>query len=182
MSTTTSESILQSTLRRITSTPEYQRLLQEIRSNVRVVSISGLVAGSARALAVAALQRDSGKTFAVVAQSTRDLEPWERDLRFWYSALTGQQITDNQILVLPASETDPYAGISPHAQTLEKRAVALWRLQQQRPELLLLTARALARRTVRPAAIAKAGVVLRRDQLKAISLTTDFIVNGIADQ
>jgi len=163
-SSTTSESILQSTLRRITGTPEYQRLLQEIRSNARVVSISGLVAGSARALAVAALQRDSGKTFAVVAQSTRDLEPWERDLRFWHSALSGQQITDNQILVLPASETDPYAGISPHAQTLEKRAVALWRLQQQRPALLLLTARALARRTVRPAAIAKAGVVLRRDQ------------------
>jgi len=163
-SSTTSESILQSTLRRITGTPEYQRLLQEIKGNARVVSISGLVAGSARALAVAALQRDSGKTFAVVAQSTRDLEPWERDLRFWHSALTGQQITDNQILVLPASETDPYAGISPHAQTLEKRALALWRLQQQRPDLLLLTARALARRTVRPGAIAKAGVVLRRDQ------------------
>lgn len=163
-SSTTSESILQSTLRRITNTPEYQRLLQEIKSNARVISISGLVAGSARALAVAALQRDSGKPFAVVAQATRDLEPWERDLRFWHSALSGQQSDATQILVLPASETDPYAGISPHAQTLEKRAVALWRLQQHRPELLLLTARALARRTVRPAAIAKAGVVLKRDQ------------------
>ena len=163
-SSTTADSILQATLRRITNTPEYQRLLQELRNNARVISISGLVAGSARALAVAALQRDSGKTLAIVAQSTRDLEPWERDLRFWHSALSGQERNEDQILVLPASETDPYAGISPHAQTLEKRAVALWRLQQHRPELLLLTARALARRTVRPTAIAKAGVVLRRDQ------------------
>jgi hypothetical protein len=63
-------------LEQITQTSEYQKLLAELRANARVISISGLVAGSARALAVAALQRDSGKTFAVVAQATRDLEPW----------------------------------------------------------------------------------------------------------
>src|SRR6185503_15222774 len=132
--------------------------------NARVISVSGLVAGSARALAVAALQRDSGKTFAVVSQSTRDLEPWERDLCFWYSALSGKEDSDDEILVLPASEIDPYAGVSPHAQTLERRALALWRLQQQSPSFVLLTARALARKTVSPEAIAKAGVVLRRDE------------------
>ena len=58
----------------ITETPEYQKLLAELRANARVISISGLVAGAARALAVAALQRETGKTFAVVSQSTRDLE------------------------------------------------------------------------------------------------------------
>ena len=74
-----------------TKLAEYQKLLAELRANARVISISGLVAGSARALAVAALQRETGKTFAVVSQSTRDLEPWERDLRFWYSALSGKE-------------------------------------------------------------------------------------------
>ncbi len=152
---------LQQTLRQITETPEYQKLLTELRSNRRVISISGLVAGSARALAVAALQRDSGKTFAVVAQSTRDLEPWERDLRFWHAALAGTASAD--VLVLPASEIDPYAGVSPHAQTLERRALALWQLRQRAPGFVLLTARALARKTVSPEAIAKAGVVLIRD-------------------
>ena len=39
-----------------------------MRANARVISISGLVAGSARALAVAAFQRETGKTFAVVSQ------------------------------------------------------------------------------------------------------------------
>ncbi len=148
----------------ITQTREYQQLLNELRSNARVISISGLVSGAARALAVAALQRDSGKTFAVVSQSTRDLEPWERDLRFWHAALAGKERSDNEILVLPASETDPYAGVSPHAQTLERRALALWQLQQRAPSFVLLTARALARKTVTPAAIAKAGAVLRRDE------------------
>src|SRR5215207_3312739 len=148
----------------ITETGEYRRLLAELRANARVISISGLVAGSARALAVAALQRDSGKTFAVVSHTTRDLESWERDLRFWYSALSTKETTDHDILVLPASETDPYAGISPHAQTLERRALALWRLQQRSAKFVLLTARALARKTVTPAAIAKSGVILRRDE------------------
>src|SRR6185503_4875207 len=132
--------------------------------NARVISVSGLVAGSARALAVAALQRDSGKTFAVVSQSTRDLEPWERDLCFWYSALSGKEDSDDEILALPASEIDPYAGVSPHSQTLERRALAFWLLRQRRPSVVLLTARDLARKAISPDAIAKVGVVLRRDE------------------
>ncbi len=155
---------MQQALRQVTETREYQQLVAEVRANARVISISGLVAGSARALAVAALQRETGKTFAVVSQTTRDLEPWEQDLRFWYAALAGKETAGNEVLVLPASETDPYAGISPHAQTLERRALALWRLQRQRPSFVLLTARALARKTVGPAAIARAGTVLIRDE------------------
>src|ERR1700752_1536659 len=147
----------------ITETPEYQKLLAELRGNARVISISGLVAGAARALAVAALQRETGKTFAVISQSTRDLESWERDLRFWFSALSGQK-AENEILGLPPSETDPSAVTSPNAQTLERRALALWRLQQHAARFVLLTARALARKTVTPDEIAKSGVVLRRDE------------------
>ena len=161
-------------IQQVTETREYQRLREELRRDARVISISGLVAGSARALAVAALQRETGKTFAVVSHTTRDLESWERDLSFWYSALTAKETTDRDILVLPASETDPYAGISPHAQTLERRALALWRLQQRSAKFVLLTARALARKTVTPAAIAKTGVVLRRDE--------DFSPEVLVDQ
>src|SRR5215813_15447172 len=106
----------------VTETLEYKRLLAELRAGARVISISGLVAGAARALAVAALQREMGKTFAVLSHTTRDLESWERDLGFWYSALSGKEPDEKDILILPASETDPYAGISPHAQTLERRA------------------------------------------------------------
>jgi transcription-repair coupling factor (superfamily II helicase) len=151
-------------INQISDTPEYQKLLAEVRAGARVLSISGLVAGAARALAVAALQRETGKTFAVVSHTTRDLESWEQDLRFWHAALTAKETEEKDILVLPASETDPYAGISPHAQTLERRALALWRLQQRSSKFVLLTARALARKTVTREAIAKSGVVLRRDE------------------
>lgn len=163
MSISTETTALQTALRRITETSAYRQLLEELRRNARVISISGLVSSSARALALAALQRESGKKFALVSQATRDLEPWERDLRFWYCALKGIESCDDEILVLPASETDPYAGISPHAQTLEKRALSLWRLRKKSQDFVLLTARALARKTVSPEAIEQAGVVLKRN-------------------
>src|SRR3989454_104231 len=163
-STTETTSVLQNALSSVLNSPEFQRVLDDIKRGARAVSISGMVAAPARALAVAALQRETGKQFAVVVPAQRDLESWERDLSFWYCALHGITECDQAIAVLPASESDPYAGASPHAETLEKRALALWRLVRNKTHLVLLTSRALARRMVAPADILKAGAVLRRDE------------------
>ena len=162
-STTQTTNTLQSALQRVTETPEFKRLADEVQRGARVVSISGLVAGSARALALATLQRETGKLFAVVTHSNRDLEPWEGDLRFWYCALAGAKNCEKEVLVLPSSESDPYAGSSPHPETLERRALTLWRLARHRQDFVLLTARALARRTVTPDEIADAGVLLAKN-------------------
>src|SRR5216684_641073 len=143
-------SILQATLDRVVDSAECRRVLDEIKRGARMLSISGLVAGPAKALVLAALQRECGKQFAVVTQAQRDLESWERDIGFWYCALHGVSDCDDTIAVLPASESDPYAGASPHAETLEKRALALWRLARRRQSFVLLTSRAMARRTVSP--------------------------------
>ncbi|MDQ6653926.1 MAG: transcription-repair coupling factor [Acidobacteriota bacterium] len=161
-STIQTTNALQSTLRRISETADFKRVVAEIDRGARVVSISGLVAGSARALAVAALQREIGKLFAIVTQSNRDLEPWENDLRFWYCALAGKKQCIDEVLILPASESDPYAGSSPHPETLERRALTLWRLARHSQDFVLLSARALSRRTVTPDEITRAGAVLAR--------------------
>ncbi|HEX9630024.1 MAG TPA: hypothetical protein VF961_08395, partial [Pyrinomonadaceae bacterium] len=118
-STIQTTNVLQNTLQAVRQTPEFKRAVAEINRGARVVSISGLVAGSARALALAMLQRETGKLFAIVTQANRDLEAWEEDLRFWYCALAGKQTCDQEVLLLPASESDPYAGSSPHPDTLE---------------------------------------------------------------
>ena len=162
-STVQSTSVLQGVLRRIQEGEEYARLLAELRGGARVISVSGLAANPARALALAALQREVGKCFAVVVEANRDLEAWERDLRFWYCALRGATQCDETVLTLPSSESDPYAGASPHAETLEQRALTLWRLARSEQDFVLLTARALARRTVQPEEVARAGAVLKRD-------------------
>jgi len=125
---TETTSVLQNALSSVFNSAEFRRVLGDIKRGARVVSISGLVAGSARALALAALQREAGKQFAVVVPAQRDLEDWERDINFWYCALRAVDESKDAVTVLPASESDPYAGGSPHTETLEKRALALWRL------------------------------------------------------
>ncbi|HEY6119895.1 MAG TPA: transcription-repair coupling factor [Pyrinomonadaceae bacterium] len=164
MSTTIHKtSTLQSTLLSVAETSSYKQILAELKRGAQIVSISGLVSGSARALALAALQKESGRRFAIVAPATSDLEAWERDLRFWYCAIAGKDGCDNEVLLLPASETDPYAGFSPHAETLEKRALSLWRLTQHSPDFILLTSRALARKMVAPDEVKRLGTFVRRD-------------------
>lgn len=161
---TETSSVLQNALSALNQSAEFRRVFDEIGRGARVVSINGLVAGPARALALAALQRETGTKFAVVVPAQRDLEDWERDLNFWYCALRGVAEGKDAVTVLPASESDPYAGGSPHTETLEKRALALWRLARRRQDFVLLTSRALARRTVLPAEVLKAGAVLHRDE------------------
>jgi transcription-repair coupling factor (superfamily II helicase) len=163
-STIQSTTVLQGALRRVMESEEYGRLLTQLRGGARVISLSGLAAEPARALVLAALQREVGKCFAVVTQANRDLEAWERDVRFWYCALRGATECDETVLTLPSSESDPYAGASPHALTLEQRALTLWRLARGSQDFVLLTARALARRTLPPEEVARAGAVLRRDE------------------
>src|SRR2546427_3437219 len=161
---TETKSVLQNALQAFIESAECRRVIDEIHRGARVISISGMVAAPARALALAALQRETGKQFAVVVPAQRDLESWERDLSFWYCALHGITECEQAIAVLPASESDPYAGASPHAETLERRALALWRLARRKQDFILLTSRALARRTVTPAEVLQAGAMLRRDE------------------
>jgi transcription-repair coupling factor (superfamily II helicase) len=169
-------SVLNATLQSVTGSDEFRRILEQINRGARVISISGLVAAPARALALAALQLESKKTFALVVPAQRDLENWERDISFWYCALRGVTECGDAVAVLPASESDPYAGGSPHAETLERRALALWRLAHRTQDFLLLTSRALARRTVLPADILEAGAVLRRDEDVLTELLIDQLV------
>src|SRR6266699_4467345 len=110
-------SVLQGALQTVIESAECRRVIDEIQRGARVVSISGMVAAPARALAVAALQRETGKQFALVVPAQRDLESWERDVTFWYCALRGVNECGAAVAVLTASESDPYAGGSPHAQT-----------------------------------------------------------------
>src|SRR5215212_5724187 len=120
--------VLQGALRRVVEGEEYRRLAAAVASGKRVVSVAGLTSAPARALALAALQREAGRRFAVLVAANRDMEAWERDLSFWCAALGAGAGDCEAVLTLPASEGDPYAGASPHAETLERRALTLWNL------------------------------------------------------
>jgi transcription-repair coupling factor (superfamily II helicase) len=157
---------LRGVLRRVAAGEEYGRLAAAVAGGARVVSVSGLTSPAARALALALLQRETGRRFAVVAQANRDLEAWERDLCFWAGAVRAGEgwNKDKSVLLLPASEGDPYAGASPHAETLERRALTLWSLTRGRGDFVLMSARALVRRMVAPERFVRSGATLRRDE------------------
>src|SRR5215212_5712520 len=154
---------LQGVLRRVVEGAEFRRLAAEVAKGARVVSVAGLTSAPARALALAALQRETARRFAVLVAANRDMEPWVRDLSFWCAALGVGGGDCEAVLSLPASEGDPYAGASPHAETLERRALTLWNLARGRGRFVLLSSRALARRTVQPARLLEAGAALKRD-------------------
>jgi transcription-repair coupling factor (superfamily II helicase) len=165
-SATESASVLGGVLRRVVEGEEFRRLAAAVASGARVVSVAGLTSAPARALALAALQRETKKRFAVLVAANRDMETWERDLTFWCGALRADGAGDDcgPVLSLPSSEGDPYAGTSPHAETLERRALTLWHLARGRGRFALLSSRALVRRTIAPQQIQQLGAVLKRDE------------------
>lgn len=155
---------LESILPRILESEEFSRLTGELKRGSRVVSLSGLTAGSARAFVLAALQKEIRKPLAIVVESNRDLENLERDIRFWHSAFNETEEGVEKILILPAFETDPYAGVSPHAEVMEQRAMTLWRTTQGKHDFVLLTSQGLVERTVTRDEILRTGAILERDK------------------
>ena len=141
---------------------EIERIAREVKSGSRIISISGLTSTAAKAFALSRVQEGSGKTFVIVAESNRDLESFESDLNFWKD-LPGS-VESRGILSFPSFETEIYSGVSPHADTLERRALALWQLSRTQPDFLIVTARSLAGRIVPPNQIENQGAVLKRDE------------------
>jgi transcription-repair coupling factor (superfamily II helicase) len=140
-----------------------QRLAAEVRAGKRLVRVAGLT-GGAKALALAALQKATGRRLAVVSLRGRDLENLERDLRFFYCSLNGKSECEAEVFTVPASEADPYSGTSPHAEILERQALALWQLassDKSAGQIVMLTARSLLQRFIPPGEIRQAEVKLR---------------------
>lgn len=113
-------------------------LKKEIDRGTRVISLNGLTSISAKAFVLARLREMTDNKFVVLAGTNRDLEQWLCDLEFFDSPAVG----------LPAFETNPYSGASPHAETQERRALALWQMAQGNAGLIVSTARSLIQKTI----------------------------------
>ncbi len=161
------------------TTTESKRLHDELKRGTRIISLSGLTSIASKAFVLSELKTKTEKTFVVIADTNKELETWECDLEFFHSRF---QIPDSKlkksevpnpeseiwnpasgILKLPSFETDVYSGISPHAETQEERALTLWRLTQNAPDFLVVSAKSLVTKTVPPDEMNKLGAVLKRD-------------------
>ncbi len=146
------------------SKSEFERLRGEIGTGARVISLSGLTSIASRAFVLSKLQRETKKTFVVVADSNKELETWTCDLNFWQNSIRNQNSANSQLLALPSFESDVYSGVSPHAETLETRALALWSLSQNQPDFVVASIKSLITKTISPVEMRSLGAVLKRDE------------------
>jgi transcription-repair coupling factor (superfamily II helicase) len=168
------EFVVTDLFQRFEENENFQRLVAETRGGRRLLRVAGLANG-AKALALAALQRATGRRLVALSLRDRDLEDLERDLRFFYCQLNGRTECENEIFILPASESDPYSGASPHAEILERRALALWRLTAGAGDIVMLTVRSLMRRFVAVEDIKQATVALRVGE----ELPLDYLIEHL---
>ncbi len=143
---------------------EFARLRAELGGGARVISLSGLTSIASRAFVLSKLQAETKKTFVVVADSNEELETWTCDLNFWQNINENRNSENLQLLSLPSFETDVYSGVSPHAETQEKRALALWSLSHGAPDFLVASVKSLITKTVSPAEMRAFGAMLKRDE------------------
>ncbi|CAN5315347.1 transcription-repair coupling factor [soil metagenome] len=152
---------------------EIKRLRDEIRRGTRVVSLGGLTSIASKAFVLSQIQAETRKTFVVITDSNKDSENWEYDLDFFNSKFKIQNSKLNeseirnlksQILNLPSFETEVYSGISPHAETLERRALTLWNLSFAQPDFLVVSAKSLITKTIAPKVMQSLGAILKRDE------------------
>lgn len=136
---------------------ELTRLRDAIASGSRIIALDGLTSVAAKAFVLSQVAIED-KTIVIVTDTNASLDTWEGDLRYW------TRDANASVSSLPSFETDVYSGSSPHAETMERRALTLWQLAQSSPPFLLLSARSLVSRTIKPKEIRDLGAVLRVDE------------------
>ncbi|HMQ02679.1 MAG TPA: transcription-repair coupling factor [Pyrinomonadaceae bacterium] len=139
----------------------FEQLKKAVRSETKIVSLSGLTSGPATAYVLARLHAEAGAKLAIVTETNADLDTWAGDIRF-FCQMFGK--SDQEILTLPSFESRPYSGVSPHAETQEKRALTLWQLARATGDIVLLSARSMAQRTVTPREMSELGCEIRIGQ------------------
>ena len=143
-------------------------LLGMLRSD-RAVSVSGLTSIPAKAFVAAKLREVSGRPLVILCGSNADLATFAGDLRF--------HSPNSAILTLPSFETDVYSGSSPHAETQEVRAMALWRIAHAQPDILVLSPRSLIAKIPSPDEIRSLGCQLRIDDDVPPESLVDLLVS-----
>src|ERR1041385_1900669 len=96
---------------------DIKKIATEIDLGRNVISISGLTSSAVKAFFLTELQRLTGRSFAIVATSNAEADTLAADLVFWPSRFAEDT---RYVASLPSFETDPYASISPHAETKER--------------------------------------------------------------
>ena len=132
---------------RISDLADFRRIASETLRGESDVVVSGL-SGSSRALFIAGLWNSLRRPVIVVTPQDRSVEMLATDIRYFHGELNSNG--GNRVCPFPAWETDPYAGLTPHADIQQARATALWRLRNKQVDIVVASIRSMATRLAPP--------------------------------
>src|SRR5437867_9593521 len=113
-------------LARISDVADFRRIAADALRGETDVVVSGL-SGSSRALFIAGLAQALRRPLIVVTPQDRAVESLATDINYFHAELnTGGS---NRVSPFPAWESDPYAGLTAHADIQQTRATTLWRVR-----------------------------------------------------
>src|SRR6267142_2387852 len=132
---------------RISDVADFRRIAADALRGDTEVTVSGL-SGSGRALFIAGLWQSLRRPLIVVTPQDRGVEALATDLSYFHSELNSSAA--NRVCPFPAWETDPYAGLTPHADVQQARATTLWRMRNKQVDIVVASIRSLGARLPSP--------------------------------
>lgn len=144
-----------------------------VSSGKSIISIGGLSSRSAKTYVFAKLYEQTRRGFAIIVDSNSDLDAWASDLEFFLDRANGTQPV---VVSLPSFDTDVYSGVSPHAETQERRALALWQIANGDADIVILTARSLVQKIPSKKSILELGAKIVRDEDHPIDTVSEKLL------
>ena len=135
--------LTQQLLAQLLEDPRLRQIPQQIQFGQRHFVLTGLTP-SAKPAYLAILQRLLNQPILYVGMDNLHLDEFRQATSFFHRMLSGKD--DEFVAVFPGLEPGPYSGFSPHAEVLEQRALTLWRLFQNRVDIVLAPPAALLTR------------------------------------
>jgi transcription-repair coupling factor (superfamily II helicase) len=139
--------------------PFFNELEQRVARAERGLCLTGLVEGS-RALILTLLAGRAGRPILLVLPDDTAVEAYRRDLSA-FAELMGRD--RERIVVLPALDVDPYAGIPPHPEVVRERVVALAQLRRDDLDFLLVPVRTLLQPLPSPEELGRCTRTVRKE-------------------
>jgi transcription-repair coupling factor (superfamily II helicase) len=137
-------------------------LLHALKLGEKAIGVAGLI-GASRALVIARMVAEKQRPIVVVTPDEGRADELEHDLRFFLGPDASE--SEPKILRLPADEILPYDDLSPDHALTQQRLRALFHLNMgSKPDIILLSGRALARRVVPKKAVDGKALILAVDQ------------------
>ena len=130
-------------LSQLAQDPLLQSIPGQVDSGPCRITLSGITP-AAKPAYLALLHRVLSRPILFLSAGSPDLEAMAATTAFYHRSLSGKP--GERVAAFPALQPGPYSGLSPHAEAVEQRTLALWKMHRRSLDILLCGPTALVTR------------------------------------